>query len=104
MSVIFEFAMFPTDKEESVSPYVARILEAIDERGVTYQLTPMGTIVETETFEEALSIIDLAYRQLEGDCRRIYSTLKFDIRKGEVGRLKQKVDSVEKKVGKKLRT
>jgi len=104
MSVLFEFAMFPTDRGESVSPYVSRILKIIDESNVSYKLTPMGTIVEMETFDEALALINRAYRELEGDCGRIYSTIKFDIRKGSSGRLTQKIDSVEKKIGKKLKT
>lgn len=104
MSVMFEFAMFPTDKGESVSSYVSRILKIIDESNVPYKLTPMGTIVEVETFEEALAIINSAYGELQEDCGRIYSTVRFDIRKGKGGRLTQKIDSIEKKVGKKLRT
>jgi uncharacterized protein (TIGR00106 family) len=104
MSVMFEFAMFPTDKGESVSTHVSRILKIIDESNVSYKLTPMGTVVEVETFEEALSLINRAYHELEGDCGRIYSTIKFDIRKGKSGRLRQKIESVETKVGKKLKT
>jgi uncharacterized protein (TIGR00106 family) len=104
MSVMFEFAMFPTDKGESVSPYVSKILKVIDASNVPYKLTPMGTIIEVETFEEALAIINRAYGELQEDCGRIYSTVKFDIRKGKGGRLTQKIDSIEKKVGKKLRT
>ena len=96
--------MFPTDKGESVSPYVSRILKIIDGSNVPYKLTPMGTIVEVETFEEALAIINRAYGELQEDCGRIYSTVKFDIRTGKGGRLTQKIDSIEKKVGKKLRT
>ncbi|ACO04526.1 MAG TPA: thiamine-binding protein [Persephonella sp.] len=102
MSVLVEFAMFPTDKGESVSPYVSRIIKMIDESGVNYKLTPMGTVFEVETMEEALKIIDQAYKQLEKDCNRVYSVVKFDIRKGKSGRLKQKIESVEKKLGKQV--
>ncbi|MCU0970108.1 MAG: thiamine-binding protein, partial [Rubrivivax sp.] len=35
--------MAPAGKGESVSAYVARILDVIDKSGVDYQLTPMGT-------------------------------------------------------------
>ncbi len=104
MSVLFEFAMFPTDKGESVSPYVSRIIKMIDESGVAYKLTPMGTVVEVESFAKALEIINTAYNELEPDCGRIYSTVKFDVRKGKSGRLEQKIASVEKQIGKKLRT
>lgn len=104
MSVLFEFAMFPTDKGESVSQYVSRILKLIDSAGVSYRLTPMGTVVEVETIDEALHLIRDAYDQLAPDCERVYSTVKFDIRQGKAGRLDGKIRSVEQKVGKKLST
>ena len=104
MSVLLEFAMFPTDKGESVSDYVSRILKAIDGSGLSYQLTPMGTIVEADELRQVLALVEEAYRQLEPDCSRVYASLKLDIRKEEGGRLKRKVESVEQKVGKKLST
>ncbi|WP_022847031.1 MULTISPECIES: MTH1187 family thiamine-binding protein [unclassified Desulfurobacterium] len=103
MSVLVEFAMFPTDKGESVSKYVSRIIKMIDESGVEYKLTPMGTVFETDTIEEALEIIKKAYKELEPDCNRIYSTVKFDIRKGRKNRMKQKIESVEKRIGREIK-
>jgi uncharacterized protein (TIGR00106 family) len=99
MSVLFEFAMFPTDKGESASHYVSRIIKMIRESGAGYKLTPMGTIIETETMDEALDLIRKAYAELEPDCKRIYSTVKFDIRKGPKGRMEQKIRSIENKIG-----
>jgi len=102
MSVLVEFAMFPTDKGESVSPYVSRIIKMIDGSGIPYKLTPMGTVFETESMDEALEIINKAYKQLEKDCSRVYSVVKFDIRKGKSNRLVQKIESVERNLGKKV--
>lgn len=99
MSVLLEFAMFPTDKGESASPYVSRIIKTIRESGYPYKLTPMGTVIETTTMKEALGIIEQAYEQLEPDCNRIYSSLKFDIRKGKDNRLEGKIKSIEDKIG-----
>ena len=99
MSVLVEFAMFPTDKGESVSNYVSRIIKMINESGYTYKLTPMGTIVETDTIKEALKIIENAYEQLEEDCSRVYSSIKLDIRKGKSNRLAGKIASIEEKIG-----
>jgi uncharacterized protein YqgV (UPF0045/DUF77 family) len=62
----------------------------------------MGTIVEVDKLDDAMKIVKKAYEQLERDCNRVYSTIKLDVRKGKSGRLKQKIESVEKKVGKKL--
>ncbi|NOR57445.1 MAG: thiamine-binding protein [Sulfurimonas sp.] len=105
MSVLLEFAMFPTSDEcrdgSSVSAQVSKIIDAIDKSGAAYQLTPMGTIVETDTMKEALAIIELAYEQLS-DCERVYSSLKFDIRKNTKNRLKTKIASVEKTLNRKV--
>ncbi len=100
MSVLLEFAMFPMDKGESVKEDVSQIIKMIDESGVSYQLTAMGTIIETETMDEALDIVRKAYGVLEENCDRVYSSLKFDIRKGSSNRLKTKIESVEKLIGK----
>lgn len=100
MSVMLEFAMFPTDKGESVSEYVSRILKIVDGSGLPYQLTPMGTIVEACELSEVLELVIKAYKELEPDCARVYSSLKLDIRKGKDGRMKKKVASVEQKMGK----
>ncbi len=99
MSVLMEFAIFPTDKGESVSPYVSRVIDMIRRREVSYRLTPMGTVVETDTLPEALDILQASHDVLEKDSGRIYATVKFDIRKGAENRLEGKVRSVEEKIG-----
>jgi uncharacterized protein (TIGR00106 family) len=102
MSVIMEFAMFPTTKGESVSEYVSRIIGMLDSKGVDYRLNPMGTTVEVDRLSEALGLLEESYGQLEPDCDRVYSTIKLDIRKGKSGRMAQKVESVERRIGKKV--
>ena len=105
MSVLLEFSMFPTSPDgregASVSAQVSKIIDAIDKSGVAYQLTPMGTVIETNTMKEALSIIELAYEQIS-DCERVYSSLKFDIRKNTKNRLKTKIASVEKNLNRSI--
>ena len=105
MSVLLEFSMFPTSPDgregASVSAQVSKVIDAIDKSGVAYQLTPMGTIIETDTMKEALAIIELAYEQLN-ECQRVYSSLKFDIRKNTKNRLKTKIASVEKHIGREI--
>ena len=104
MSALVEFSMFPTEKTQSKSAFVARVLDIVDQSGLPYQLTAMGTIIEGETVEEVLAIINEAYKELQVDCERVYSSIKIDYRKGPVGRLGQKVQSVEEKIGRKLRS
>jgi uncharacterized protein (TIGR00106 family) len=100
MSVLLEFSMFPTDKGESVSPYVSKIIQMIRDSGANYQLTPMGTIIESDDIENALNLVKQAYEILDkAGCNRIYSSLKFDIRKGKKNRLQAKVNSIREKIG-----
>ncbi|WP_457564370.1 MTH1187 family thiamine-binding protein [Caminibacter sp.] len=99
MSVLVEFAMFPTDKGESVSGYVSRIIKMFKESDINYQLTPMGTVFEVESMEEATKVINDAYKQLEPDCNRVYTTIKMDIRKNKSNRMKQKIESIKSKIG-----
>ena len=100
MSVLLEFAMFPTDKGESVSAYVSPIIAMIRDSGMDYQLTPMGTIIETEELNEATELVNKAYAILDqAGCSRVYASLKLDIRKGQSDRLSAKVDSIRDKIG-----
>ncbi len=98
MSVLVEFAMFPLDKGESVSEYVSRIIKMFQNSNINYQLTPMGTIFEVETIDEATKIINDSYKLLELDCNRVYTTIKMDIRKNKSNRMKQKIESIMKKI------
>jgi len=104
MSALIEFSIFPTEQTQSKSAFVARVLDIVDRSGLEYQLTPMGTILEAETVEEALTVINRAYEELQKDCGRVYSSIKIDWRNGPVGRLNKKVGSVEAELGRKLRS
>ncbi|WP_038057373.1 MTH1187 family thiamine-binding protein [Thermodesulfobacterium hydrogeniphilum] len=104
MSILVSLSIFPLDKGESVSTYVARILETIDKSGIPYKLTPMDTVIEVddEELDKILSLIKESIRVLEKDCNRIIVNIKMDYRKGRKGGLTQKQKSVEEKVGRSL--
>lgn len=101
--VLLEFAMNPPDRGQGVSAYVARILDVIDRSGVTYRLTPMGTILEG-SYDDVMKVVGDCFRALEPDCPRIGMNLKMDWRAGSESRLESKIEAVEKHLGRKLRT
>ncbi len=98
MSVLVNFAMFPTDKGISVSKYVSSIIKMIDESGLTYKLNPMGTTFETNTMDEALDVLKQSYEILK-DHDRIYCVVNFDIQKNKMNRILSKIESIEQKIG-----
>lgn len=99
MSVLLNFAMFPTDKGDSVSQYVSQIINHIKESGVSYKLNPMGTTIETNTMEEALKIVQESYDILEPVSNRVYCSINIDAQKNKDKRITSKIASIEAKIG-----
>jgi len=96
--VLLEFSMSPFDKGESLSPYVARILDIIDKSGINYRLTPMGTILEGE-YGAVMDVVGHCFEELQKDCNRISVNLKIDYRAGKESRLKSKIQQIENILG-----
>jgi len=96
---MLNFAMFPTDKGDSVSQYVSKVIKNIDASGVDYKLNPMGTTIETATMQEALSIVQQSYDILDEFSDRIYCAITIDARKGKDERMNGKINSIEARIG-----
>ena len=101
--VLLEFSMYPADKGASVSDYVKRSLEIIDDSGLPYRLGPMGTTLEGE-WDEVMAVVRSCYERMRRDCGRIACQIKIDAREGEGGRLDGKVETLKKKTGRDLRS
>jgi len=100
--VLLEFSMFPLDKGESVSHYVARSVDIIDRSGLAYQTHAMCTVLEGE-FDQVMDVVRRCYQAMAADCSRIECSIKIDARKGAARRLQAKVASVEAKLGREIR-
>ena len=101
--LLAEFSMWPMDKGESVGQYVARLLDIIDKSGLPYRLGPLGTCLEGE-YGEVMAVIQQCHDALAKDCNRIACTIKMDYRKGHDNMLESKIESVERQLGRKLKT
>ncbi len=101
--VLLEFSLYPTDKGESVSDWVKRNLEIIDDSGLPYRLGPMGTTLEGE-WDEVMAVVTRCYEAMSVDCGRIACQIKIDARRGPGGRLDAKVATLKAKTGRDLAT
>ena len=101
--VLVEFTMTPIAKGESVSPYVARVLDIVDRSGLPYQLTAMGTLIEGE-WDEVIAVGTACFEAMRADCSRVSTQFRADYRAGPGGRLKAKVESVQRTLGRRLAT
>ena len=100
--VLLEFSIFPLDKGESLSPYVARSLDIVERSGLDYRCSAMGTVLEGE-FDEVIGVVRRCFDAMAADCNRIECSMKLDYRKGRTGGLETKLASVEQKLGHPLR-
>jgi len=101
-TILLEFSMSPLSKGESVSQYVSRSLEIIDQSGLDYRLNPMGTVIEGP-WDDVLGVVKACWERMKEDCDRVSTIVKIDYRRGKSGRLQSKITSVESKLGKKLK-
>jgi uncharacterized protein (TIGR00106 family) len=97
MSVIVDFSMYPLDKGESLSPYVARSIKIIQESGLPYEFRSMGTSIEGD-WEEVMDVVQRCFETMRQDCNRVVLSLKADYRQGPPGRMRRKVESVKEKL------
>lgn len=104
MSFLVFVSMTPLGKGESVSRYVAKVVDIVDRSGLPYVLTPMGTIIEGEDWDEVMGVLKRGFEELKKECPRISITMKVDYREGKSGRLRSKVESVQEKLGREIRT
>jgi uncharacterized protein (TIGR00106 family) len=97
MSVLLDFSMYPLDKGESLSPYVARSIKIIQASGLPYEFRAMGTSIEGE-WEEVMGVVTRCFETMRQDCNRVVLSLKVDYRQGPAGRMQRKVESVKEKL------
>jgi uncharacterized protein (TIGR00106 family) len=96
--VLLEMSITPLGIGDSVSQYVAQCVELIDQSGLDYELHAMGTIVEGE-LDQVLDLMRRCIERVAQHSDRVTCAAKLDFRRGQTGRIKNKVISVEQKLG-----
>ena len=84
----------------SISSYVASCIDILNkEEAVTYELTAMGTIIQSDSLRNLLNIAEKLHNTvLACGAKRAVTTIKIDDRRDKPLTIKGKTDSVEKKV------
>ncbi|NOY43672.1 MAG: MTH1187 family thiamine-binding protein [Planctomycetes bacterium] len=100
--VLLEMSIVPLGQGASVSSYVAQCVDLVDQSGLEYELHAMGTIVEGE-LAEVLELMQRCIEKVAESSDRVSCSAKLDYRRGLHGRLVSKVDSVEQKLGRRIK-
>lgn len=101
--MLASFSVSPLDKGESVSEFVAPIIDIIEKSGLPNKTNPMGTVVEGP-WDEVMALIKKCHDAVLSDSARVITNIKIDDRPGKPNRLEGKIKSIEEKLGRKINT
>ncbi len=93
---------FPLGKGTSVGRYVAEAIEEVEQSGLDYRLTAMGTILEGE-WDEIMKVLKKMRDRVLKSSERVYLSIVIDDRVDKRRRIESKVKSVEAILGKSLK-
>ena len=98
---VMEISVVPIGTSSaSVSEYVADCVKVLEEEGVVYEVTPMGTQVEGEPgrlLEMALQMHEVPFRK---GALRVLTTIRIDDRRDKPLTLRGKREAVKRHLGK----
>jgi len=101
MAVIVEINVIPLGKGVSVSKFLAPALKELDKRKIKYEITPMCTVFEAESIEEAFDIVKAAHEAVfKASVKRVVTTVKIDDRRDVEKSMEEKVRSLKRAVKK----
>jgi len=84
----------------SLSKYVAAAVAALDETGIKYQVSGMGTLLEAKNTDELFNAIKSAHEAIFNEgMDRVVTSVNIDDRRDRERTMADKVRSVEEKMG-----
>jgi|SRR5208283_1652907 len=99
--MLAEFSIIPIGTGSSLGEKLAAALKIVDGSGLPYKVNPMGTVVEGE-WEDIMSLIKRCSDELLKNEERVIVNVTIDDRKGKPNRIREKIASVERRLGKTL--
>ena len=97
--MIADFSIIPIGHgETSVGCYVAEAINAVKKvKGLDYEVTPMGTVLEASNLETVFEAVKAAHEAIIAKgVLRVASTLRIDDRRDRPRTMKDKVKAIKK--------
>ncbi len=100
--MLVEFSIVPLGKNASIGKDVAKVLKIVDNSGLPYKLNPMGTVVEG-TWDDIMALVKKCHQAVLKGGERVVTSIKIDDRKRRRNMIKEKVESIERRLHKSLK-
>ncbi|HEX4948149.1 MAG TPA: MTH1187 family thiamine-binding protein [Blastocatellia bacterium] len=92
--MLVELSITPLGRDTHLGQDLAAVLKLIDESGLPYCLTPMGTCIEGD-WDEVMMLVKACHHRLRTCATRVLTTVRIDDESGVTHKLTQNVKSVE---------
>ncbi len=100
--MMVEFSVVPVSQDSRVAKYVAEAIRVIDESGLDYRVTPMGTVIQGE-WDEVMAAVKAAHEKVRSMTDRVMTRIYIDHEKGDGTSFDQKIKDVEEVLGKSVK-
>lgn len=97
MTVFARLEVIPIE-EGSHAEKIASSVAVLDEFDISYETTPMDTVIEGESVAEVFAAAEAAHRAV--NTNRVLTSLKIDDQRDRDQRLSDRVTAVEEELGK----
>ncbi len=95
--MIAEFSIVPFTGKESLSIHVAHIQRIVRGSGLSFRLTPMGTIIEGQP-RAVFDLIYACHMAMKEQTNRVLTRISIDDRGNDLDRMDKKITAVEEKL------
>jgi len=100
--MLVELSINPLGRGTHLSQDLAEILKLIDDSGIRYGLTPLGTCIEGE-WDEVIPLIKRCHKKARSTSPHIFTTLRIEDEEGATNKIQENVASVERAPGRSLK-
>ncbi len=97
--MMVELSVLPVGQDEKIGKYVAEVVRIIDQSGLEYRLTPMGTVI-TGDWDEVMPVIKNCHEKIKEMTDRVITKIRIDDERGGNGDFDSTLQTVEKILGK----
>ena len=98
MNVLIDFCVVPLGIGVSVSPYITRCQEVLEESGLNYRMHSYGTSVEGD-WDAVMAAVKQCHEAVHAmGAPRIHTTLRLGTRTDRAQTMQDKIDSVVQKL------
>ncbi len=95
--IIAEVAIFPTSEGTSVSRYVRRALQVLEDSGLDHESSAMATCIQAESLHEIFEVVEQMHRAIaDMDAERIHIDLRVDHRRDKNASMQSKLNAIGK--------